>query len=286
MKRNYIRHLTALLLFGGNGIAASHISLQSYQIVLLRTLLGSMLLAALFFLTGHSLTVQKHPRSLLYLAISGIAMGSSWLLLYEAYAQIGVSISTLLYYCGPVIVMILSPLLFRERLTASKLLGFSAVLCGVLLINGQASGALNTRGILCAFLSAVMYSVMVMANKKSEHITGIENALLQLLSGFFTVAVFVGVRDGGYAMPIHASDWIWILMLGVLNTGVGCYLYFSSIGELPVQSVAVCGYLEPLSAVFFSAVFLRERLLPLQIVGAALILGGTVFGERFRKKIS
>ena len=46
-----------------------------------------------------------------------------------------------------------------------------------------------------------------------------------------------------------------------------------------MQTVSICGYLEPLSAVLFSAIFLHETLLPLQIVGAVLILSGAVFGE-------
>jgi drug/metabolite transporter (DMT)-like permease len=65
----------------------------------------------------------------------------------------------------------------------------------------------------------------------------------------------------------------------MVNTGIGCYLYFSSISNLPVQTVAVCGYLEPLSAVLFAVVFLHESMTLLQTVGAVLILGGAVYGE-------
>ena len=69
--------------------------------------------------------------------------------LYEAYQQIGVSLSSLLYYCGPVIVMILSPIIFREKLTSPKLLGFATVLVGIFLVNGHAVGSSNTWGFFC-----------------------------------------------------------------------------------------------------------------------------------------
>jgi drug/metabolite transporter (DMT)-like permease len=59
---------------------------------------------------------------------------------------------------------------------------------------------------------------------------------------------------------------------------IGCYFYFFSIGELPVQTVAICGYVELLSAL------LGETLSLLQIVGAVLILGGAAFRELFREK--
>ena len=109
----FFKYLFALLLFGSNGIVASFIALGSLRIVLLRTLIGSLLLIALFFLTGGKLTFYKHKQQFLFLAASGIAMGASWMFLYEAYARIGVGIASLLYYCGPVIVMVLSPLLLR-----------------------------------------------------------------------------------------------------------------------------------------------------------------------------
>lgn len=279
MKRSYYKYISALLLFGSNGIVASFISLSSYKIVLLRTLIGSILLIVLFALRREKVTFVRHKQQFLYLSVSGIAMGASWMFLYEAYVRIGVSIASLLYYCGPVIVMALSPLLFKEKLTALKIAGFLSVLGGVFLINGNAlAGNSDNFGIICGLLSAVMYSFMVIFNKKAESITGLENATLQLFISFLTVAVFVGFKQG-FAMDIPAASVLPLFILGLLNTGIGCYFYFTSIGSLPVQTVAICGYLEPLSAVLFSVVFLKEMMLPLQIVGAVLILGGALFSE-------
>lgn len=285
MKRSYFKYIFGLLLFGSNGIVASFISLSSYEIVLLRTLIGSLLLIILFFAGRGKLTFYRHKKQFLCLAISGIAMGASWMFLYEAYSRIGVSISSLLYYCGPVIVMVLSPLLFKEKLTAVKVIGFLTVLGGVFLVNSNAlSGNSDTFGIICGLLSAVMYSFMVIFNKKAASITELENAALQLFISFLTVAVFVGMRQG-FVMDIPKPSILPIFILGLLNTGIGCYLYFSSIGNLPVQSVAICGYLEPLSAVLFSVVFLKETMLPLQIVGAVMILSGAILGECTAKRL-
>ena len=282
MKKSYIKYFTALLLFGSNGIVASLINLSSYEIVLLRTLIGSALLMAIFSLGRGKLTFYKNRRQFLFLCISGIAMGTSWMFLYEAYARIGVSISSLLYYCGPVIVMALSPILFKEKLTAVKVVGFGAVLCGVFLVNGNAfDGGGDTFGIFCGIMSAVMYSFMVIFNKKAKDITGLENSMLQLLISFLTVAVFVGIKQG-FVMEIEPSSILPILVLGLVNTGIGCYFYFSSIGDLPVQTVAICGYLEPLSAVLFSFLFLKEAMMQVQMIGAALIIGGAMFGECYK----
>ncbi|MDF2533231.1 MAG: rhtA 2, partial [Clostridia bacterium] len=208
----------------------------------------------------------------------------SWMFLYEAYQQIGVSIASLAYYCGPVIVMAFSPWLFNERFTLPKVAGFIAVLCGILLINIQAIHDGKTGwGLFCGVMSAVMYAFMVIFNKKAHSITGMRNSMLQLTISFLTVAIFIGFRQG-FIIHISLGDWIPIFILGLLNTGIGCYLYFSSIGNLPVQTVAIFGYLEPLSAVVFSVLFLREILLPVQVLGAVLVIGGAVSAEGIYKR--
>ena len=281
-KKAFMKYISALLLFGLNGIVASNIALNSYEIVFLRTLIGSILLAVLFFAGRGSFHIKTHKQDTLFIVLSGMAMGISWMFLYEAYQQIGVSFASLLYYCGPVIVMILSPVLFHEKLTAAKTAGFFIVLAGVGLVNGNASAESSSLwGMFCGGMSAIMYFFMVTFNKKAKQISGMENAVIQLVVSFFTVAVFVGIRQG-FVINVPSDDWIWILMLGVVNTGVGCYLYFSPLAKIPVQTVAVCGYLEPLSAVVFANILLGELMTPLQVAGAVCIIGGAMIGELIR----
>jgi drug/metabolite transporter (DMT)-like permease len=281
MKTAYLKYILALLLFGTNGIVASNISLSSYEIVYLRTMIGSFMLILIFVITKGKLSVFHKRKQLLSLMVSGIALGTSWIFLYEAYQQIGVSFASLAYYCGPVIVMVLAPILFQERLTITKGIGFLAVLIGIFLVNGKlAELSTNRWGLICGTMSAVMYAVMVIFNKKAKNITGLENSMLQLFISFLTVAVFV-IYKQGLIIHIDGSDIVPVLILGLLNTGIGCYLYFSSIGFLGIQTVAICGYLEPLSAVVFSVLFLREEMSIMQVIGATLILVGAVSGELF-----
>ncbi len=278
-RKAFIKYISALLLFGLNGIVASHIALESHEIVFLRTMIGSALLLLLFQLGKDSFHIREYRSDVLCILCSGIAMGTSWMFLYEAYQQIGVSMASLLYYCGPVIVMIFSPLIFREPLTAPKITGFGIVLAGLVLINGHiAQDSQNLWGIFCGAMSAVMYFFMVTCNKKAKHIVGMENALIQLMVSFLTVALFVGYKQG-FVLSIPQQAWGWILLLGIVNTGIGCYLYFSSLSALPVQTVAVCGYLEPLSAVIFATLLLGETMTVMQIIGAICIIGGAMIGE-------
>ena len=166
-KNSYFRYFAALLMFGMNGIVASYIALTSYEIVFTRTLIGSLLLIAISALTRQKVHLFQNRTHTLCLIISGIAMGTSWMFSYEAYQRIGVSIASLAYYCGPVIVMILAPILFREKLTGAKVIGFIAVLIGLFCVNAQALNEVNTAlGLICGIMSAVMYAFMVIFDRK------------------------------------------------------------------------------------------------------------------------
>ena len=285
VNKSYLKYILALLMFGSNGVISRLITLNSYEIVFMRTFIGSILLIIIYKVSGGTLDFLKHKKDFFFVILSGMAMGSGWMFLYEAYTSIGVGISSLLYYCGPVIVMALSPALFKEKLTYTKITGFVTVVIGLFLVNGKAvtSGG-NVWGYFCGVMSAVLLCILIILNKKADKIAGLQNSMIQLTSSFLTVAVCVLFKQG-MQIDLAGVNWWAFLVLGLLNTGIGCYLYFSSIPELPVQSVAVLGYLEPMSAVIFSAVFLAEKMTLAQTIGAICIIGGAMFGELAKPKV-
>lgn len=182
MNNGLFTYLAALLLFGSNGIIAAAIALPSSDIVLLRTFLGALSLVAILAITQrHKLQAPSRPREAAALLLSGAALGASWIFLFRAYQTIGVGISSLLYYCGPIIVMALSPLIFGEKLTGGKIAGFIAVACGAFLIAAQGLGGnMSIAGIACGIASAFCYALMVIASKGAPHIEGLENSTLQV----------------------------------------------------------------------------------------------------------
>ena len=274
------RYLAGLLLYGTNGVAASFIHMPSLAIVLLRTLLGFLMLAAIFYGTGGRLRGERR-KDCVFVLLSGAAMGLDWLLLFEAYARIGVSLGVVINYCGPVLVMLAASVLFHERLQASSWAALALAMLGAVLISWQAAGAVDGIGLLCAILSTFAYAAMVLLNRQVE-ISGLGRVVLQL-AGALAVVLIGAVIEGGVQLRIPAGELWAVLWLGLLNTGLASYWYFTAINVLPVREVSVLGYLEPLSALVFSAALLHERMRPLQVLGAAMILGGTAALE-LRKK--
>ena len=278
---SYGMYILALLIFGSNGYIVSHISLESSQIVLMRTLLGGLALTCLVLLRGgferESIRAERRP-----LLLGGIVLGLNWVALFEAYRQLNVSLATLIYYVGPILVLVFSPILFREKLTQRKILSVVIVGCGLVCISGSiVATGMSTAGIMLAMLSAICYSLLIIFNKRIVRTPGMQTAAIELDMAFVVVLIYTLCTAG--IPKIASGDLPYILIIGLVNTGLAYLLYFSGVQKLSGQSVALISYIDPVSALIFSAILLHEAMTPMQKIGALAIIGGAMFGESGRK---
>jgi len=278
---SYGAYILSMLIFGTNGLLVSRLSLSASQVVLLRTLLGGVLLTGLVLLRGGfdraSVRAEAVP-----LLLGGAALGANWVALFEAYRLLNISLATLIYYTAPMLILLFSPLLFREKLNGAKITAICAVAVGLVCISGSiAFGGLSARGLLTALLSALFYAALIVFNKRIERTGGLQTAAIELDVAFLVVLLYV-LSTSSFPRPLR-SDLPAVAVIGLVNTGLAYLLYFSGLQKLPAQSVALISYVDPVSALLFSALFLHEALTPLQLFGAVLIIGGALFGELRRR---
>ena len=76
------------------------------------------------------------------------------------------------------------------------------------------------------------------------------------------------------------GQWGLVITVGVIHTGLSYLLYFSSLKDLKAQSAAILSFIDPISAVIFAAIFLKEGMNITQIIGGAIVLACTYFCER------
>ena len=282
--KNLILFVASMVIFGTNGLIVANISLGSAEIVLMRTFLGSLFLLAIV-LVKRSFSFADLKADLIPATIGGAALGLNWVLLFSAYRSAGVGLSTLTYYCGPIIVLALSPVLFREKLTWNKLLAIAAVAVGMFCITGDIEPGSDVQtGILFGGGAALLYASLIVANKRVKRLSGLNCAMYELIVAFFVVLIYLLASNVKLPVVPAAEDIVWVLVIGLVNTGLAYYLYFSSLQKLPGQTVALVCYIDPLTALLVSGAFLGAKLLAVQIAGAVLILGGACLGElKFKK---
>lgn len=269
----------AMVIFGTLAPFVRGIGVSSGELALYRAVMGAGLIGI------YLLTKRKNPfsgglkRELLLLLLSGAAMGVNWILLFEAYRYTAVSTATLCYYFAPVIVTVLSPVLFREKLTRKQLLCFAMATVGLVLITGlePSAGSANFMGILFGLGAAVFYAAVILLNKYIRSTAGIQRTFLQFLAAIVTLIPYVAATGGMTLSRLEGIGWLCLLVVGSVHTGITYCLYFSSLKALPGQRAAILSYIDPVVAVLISVMVLREPMTWHQALGGGLILTFTLW---------
>lgn len=273
--------ITSMAVFGTLAPFVRNISVSSGELALYRAILAAILIGIFLFITKQSIPFSKIKKEVPLLLISGIAMGINWIFLFEAYKYTTVSVATLSYYFAPVIVTIVCPILFKEKLTGKQILCFIMSTLGLVLITGigDIGNGNNFIGILFGLGAAVFYATVVLVNKFIKNVEGIHRTFLQFLSAIIVLIPYVSLTSKVTLENLNHIGWINLLIVGLIHTGVTYCMYFSSLKELPGQKAAILSYIDPLVAVMISVTILDETMTPWQIIGGILILGFTLWNE-------
>ena len=219
----------------------------------------------------------KHQLPLL--VFSGIALGINWILLFEAYEYTTVSTATLCYYFAPVLVTIISPILFKEKLTKWQVLCFAMSTVGLILIVGFRDLSTDGRGIALGLGAAVFYAVVILLNKCITGVTGLQRTFMQFLSAGAVLAPYVLFSGGFHLGELNGKAWMALLVVVLVHTGIAYCLYFAALSELTGQQIVILGYIDPLVAVLISVFVLADEITLLQIIGGILILAFSLWNE-------
>ena len=276
-----------MIIWGSLGIFVTRLSLPTAQIVFFRAAIGCLALFLILMCKGKAKTKIATGTFILLLVI-GAMIGLNWLLLFEAYKYTYVSTATLLYYAQPIILIVLSTLFLKEKLTKRRIIGVLMAIIGMLLINGvQIGGSDPKRGALFALGAAALYALILFINKANAgigKIDGLTLTVVEMLGAAVTMAIYTFANYNGEFANIGKNDVIILLILGLVHTALAYYLYFSSVKNVDAQSLAVLGYIDPASSLLCAALILHEDLGLLQWVGAILILGGALYSQIKSKK--
>ena len=278
--------ITSMTIFGTIGLFVRNINLSSGEIALYRAILAMLLIGSILLITRQKINFKSLKKEIPFLLLSGVAMGINWILLFEAYNYTTVSVATLSYYFAPVIVTVACPILFKEKLTLKQIICFIASTIGLILItNISVSDGNNIVGILYGLGAALFYATVIILNKFIKNVDGIRRTFLQFCSSLFVLVPYVLLTSGINIISLDGTSFIFLLIVGLVHTGITYCMYFSSLKELPGQKSAILSYVDPLIAVLVSVTILQETMTIWQIIGGILILGFTIFNEiNFKKR--
>lgn len=277
-----LRLIFAMAMFGTLGLFIRAIPLPSSVIALVRGAVGAAFLLAVCAMRKTPPDKRAIGRNLKYLIPCGVAMGFNWILLFESYRYTTVAVATLCYYLSPVIILLLSPVLLKEKLTALKAGCIALALGGMFLVSGvvQSGGTgFNATGILLGLGAAVLYAFIVLLSKQLTDISSYDTTIMELGISAVVMLVYNLMTVDLSALTCTPIGFASLAVVAIFHTGVCYALYFGSIAVLPAQTSALFSYIDPVVAILLSALLLREPMDVLSAIGAVLILGSTLLGE-------
>lgn len=279
--------ITAMLIWGSMGIFAVRLNWPPPVVASFRAITGAILAAGLIHKAGLKpdwLEIRLHlPR----LACAGVFIGLNWILLFYGYMYTTVPIATLCYYMAPIYVMMLSPLLFKERLTPIKIFCAILALCGTGLVSGihesitAGNGSDDLKGVFCSLLGGLLYALVMLLNKSVTTVAPQAKTFVQMVAGTMIVTPFAVFTTDFSPLVFDLHSISLLLVLGIFHTGIAFHLFFSGVEVLPAQTTALLSYIDPLSAIALAALLLGQPLTITQAIGGCMILGATLICEFF-----
>lgn len=269
-------HVGALM-FGLSGIFGKLILAAPLVIVFGRALFGLAALGGAF--AGH-LAAQPRPslRQAAALAGSGLLLCAHWLTFFLAVKVGNVAVATLGFASFPAFTVLLEGLLFRERIRRAEYLVVGLVCLGLVLVTPNldfSQGA--TAGLFWGIASGLLFALLSLANRAS--VRGLDPILSAFAQNLTIVLCLAPLAL--FELPrVRALDWLWLVLLGVLCTGVAHSLFVASLQLIKARTAAVIFALEPVYGIAFAAVLFGEQPSLRMLAGGALIIFATFLSAR------
>ena len=278
----------SMAIFGSIGIFRRYIPFASSSLAFFRGTLGALFLFVAAKIQKRKIIHHIGIKTMLRLVITGAVIGVNWILLFEAYNYTTVATATLCYYMQPAIVLLLSPLIFKESITFKKWVCVILSIIGMGLVSGLIESGIpplsESKGILFGIGAAVFYAAVVIMNKKLPGLDAYEKTIIQLLSAAVVLVPYLLISRQSFPAEWTPTVIVMLLIVGFVHTGLAYVLYFGSMDGVKAQTVAIFSYFDPVMALLLSAVILNERMTVFGIAGAVLIIGTALIGEIDIKK--
>lgn len=263
--------LTKVVYADGSGFAG---------VLSVRFSLAALVLLLLARLRGEALPRGRALGALLLLGGLGYAPQS--LCYFLALDRISASLTALLLYVHPALVVLLAALLLRRAPHRTAVVCVVVASVGTALTIGPVGGG-QTGGVLLGLGAALVYSVYIVVGSRITTGTGTGPLATSaaVMAGAALVYDVLAVSTSA-RLPVSAPAWMALLAVALVGTVVAVAAFFAALARLGPGDTAVVSTAEPVVSVLVAALALGERLGPVQVGGGVLVLAAVVVLARLR----
>jgi drug/metabolite transporter (DMT)-like permease len=280
------RHALGSLLIAGCalgwgfiGLIVRDVELPAMTIVFFRVALAAAAVALILLAAGRRDLLRPPPRQVIAL---GVLLAIHWSLYFAAIKHTSVASAVLITYAAPIFMVLLAPVLIREHVPAASVVALGVSMAGIAAISlagGSGDEAVRATGVVLAVFAAITYAFLIVGLKRwgaDVHPT----TVIVWQEGTAAVVLAPSLLFTGYD-SIGATQVGYLLILGVVLTGVTGVIYVGALKWVPATTAGILAYMEPVSAALLAAAILGEALTPAVIAGgAAIVAAGVVVATR------
>lgn len=263
----------SVLLFGLSGLIGKAVSSPALVVTCLRSLVGALALAALLALRREKLAPALRGRPGALLA-GGALLAAHWWLFFAAIQQSTVALGLLTYAAYPLFVTLLGWLVLREIPGRVDLLACGLVVAGLVLVVpdwnfGSHTGFATALGLA----SGLTFAALTLLNRR---LTATMPPLPLVTAQTGVAGLLLLPLAAGQLPAVPARDWAWLILLGIVFTGLAHACFTASLQRVRVAVVAVVAALEPVYGIAAAWMIFDDMPTMVMLAGALLIISASV----------
>ena len=245
-------------------------------IVLVRNFGGLLLMTALFILMDRRIFCIKWRHIPYFLGTGIISVLLFTLMYFSCQEQCSLAIAAVLLYTAPTFVMLMSALLFREKITKNKMLALAVAFIGCVIVSGAFGdgGAVTATGLLMGIGSAFFYALYsIFARYALAHYSSLTVTYYTFL--FAGVASLFVTSPAAVFARLCANTTVPLLALGlvVVSTVVPYILYTKGLERVESGKASILAGIEPVAAAVVGVLAFGEPMSVSVILGLCCVLG-------------
>lgn len=289
MKKNLAYAVLTVLIWStmASVVKAILSDIPNMQALSVSSVFSFLFLLIVNFKSGKLKTLNLYKKKEIF-AMCGL--GFLGLFLYSALYYHGLAVLTaqeacILNYLWPIMLVVFSCILLKEKLTVMKAVAMLCSFFGIVILSlggGSHPSVGVVFGMIACILAAVCYGLFSVLNKKANFDQNISMMFIWLTTAI--CAAGFGLCTETW-IPIQGTQWLGILWLGVIVDGLAYLLWALALNNSKNTAViANLAYLTPFLSLIISAVFLKETLQPRALIALIFIIGGVLLQNYFEFK--
>lgn len=279
MKKQIILALVTVFLWGTLAPVSKVLldDIPRYEMIGLSSLFASVFLFALILVKKQGRILKEYSlKQYAYM----ILLGFIGIFLYLALYYYGItvmssSVACIINYLWPMMIVLFSVPLLKEKLTAKKIISLVTSLCGVAVIalfSSDGNVKNSFAGIISCVLCAVCYGIFSVLNKKKNYNQSIVMAVVWLVSAVCALVLSLTTEN---IVKLNLQQWLGLAYLGIIVDGLAYLLWALALnGAKNTALISNIAYLTPFLSLIFSAIFLKEKIEIYSLLALVLIIGG------------